>query len=71
MQQLKEFFDYNLAINYAFTSGVKPCEAMINSILLYNAYAIGVAIMIPVLNAILLIIMRCKVFIKFFSIIWI
>jgi len=51
---------YEKSINYAFPNGVKPCENMINDIIKWNGYSIGVSIMIPVLNAILVIVLRCN-----------
>jgi len=60
MDKLTSLASYTLSKEYKFSDGTQPCYTMIDDILLYKGYSIGVAVMIPLLNAILLIILRGK-----------
>ncbi len=59
---LDKFSDlgYTDSSNYQFSDGSKPCTTMIDDWLKFNAFSIGISLVIPGLNAFLLIILRGK-----------
>ncbi len=50
--------DFITSRDYQFSSGEKPCFNMVIDILTFNGYSLGISLLIPALNAILLIILR-------------
>ena len=58
MNKLTTKFSYDIVKNFKFTTGEQPCYTMIEDIIKFNGYSIGIAIMIPALNAALIVIIR-------------
>jgi hypothetical protein len=58
--------DFNTVKDFAFSDGVKPCYDWVGYFIKFYSISIGIIILIPVINALIIVLLMCNILTKIY-----
>ena len=52
------FSDYSGTVNYKLINGAKPCEIIAEKIIIYQGVSLGISMIVPIMNTMLIYVLR-------------